>query len=1030
MNDLFSKSVIRTPVKCFEYYQEILNYDKRDLFKLLIKDDFFLNALHTASPVFYSEFIKQNENSFSENQKMVLTCIKYIIRLSTRCTPFGLFSGNLVVEHGNDISECNIERSPGFIIHTRLDANLYQMFYENLEKDHNIRQLLRYYTNTSLYKHNNNYRYVEFTHNQQNGKRKYELTQVTIDIILKNIINNCSHGTKYPDLIKYIEDFGYERDEAAEYVNELIDSQIIISELSQSSIGGASEVELLKKLEKIQEEFNVKILNEKIEFLKYIIDKEETINNSDQHISLENTKDLNAFFENQFPNKKNKVFLHKEINFTTQSNLPVSYDKFLQDASYVLDRIGDKSNIEEMRISKFKRLFVEKYGDSIQKLTDVLDAESGIGYGEFLNSGGIDDNPIIFNLQNSTSEYKNNVEIYSKDNYLISSIKKAIKNNLNVKLEESELKSYNPDGLKLGATFAYFGELYKDHDNKDIFYIKGIASSPINLLGRFTNSSEKITELVHEISTFEHEFFKDFICAEVDYIPESTLGNVILRKKFRGNHISYLASPVMDGNISIQDIYISVRNHKVVLTNEENKAIMPFYSNAFNINHPKNLPLFELLADIKYQYDYTNSKNLNIDKYHQFLDHIPRIEYKNIVLRRASWIIKFSELKKSQNVHIKGMKMLLSDYKVNRYITFEEWDNELLIDIENTYTLEILLKELEKKGSLILREYLLSEFKSAVKVNNKDVNNEIIFCKKNLNNSNEHKITIPKKRNIKQTFSPGSEWVYFKIYIGNKTADDLLIKLDKTIKDLIRGNFIKSFFYIKYTEDSFQLRLRLRLTKIDNFVAVFNAISSLLEKWKSNKRIHKFSLETYERELDRYGYSQIENFEEIFFKDSLLSLDFIKYSKTSDIPAWLFCAEYIFNTINALFNDRDKALEFIDFMKSSYDIEFNSNKHTTKSINQKYNDHKNILTEVFFKKNTLLQESTTLCYDILELLNKVKYSSKQEFFSYLGSVFHMHVIRVVRTNNRLYEYLIYSFLLKIIKTQIAVNLQYGQSIIK
>lgn len=1016
MNDLFSKSVIRTPVKSFEYFQRIINYSESELFNILIKDHFFLNALNTASPMLYGEFIKLDEKAFCRNQKMVLTCIKYLTRLSTRCTPFGLFSGNLVVDNYQN-SDCGISRSLHFDIHVRLDSNLYQMLYESIERDNELKPFVKFYCNTSLYEHNTSYRYVEFTYDQKNG-RKYALTQVKKDFILKKIIDQCLPGEDYNSLVRLIISLGYEKDDAVTYLDELINAQVIVSELNQSSTGLPPELVLLENLNRIYKKHGLSSIKEKIDVLESIISRQRLINTLDQKVSLRTAENLDNLLKHRYPNKRNQVFLHKEINFTTENKLSKSYNKLLEEAMFVLERITNKNSIEETRITKFKKLFTEKYGDSVQRLSDVLDMESGIGYGEFLNSGGIDDNPVIFNLQNSTSEYKNNIEIHSKDNYLISAIKTALKNNLPVRLKYDDLKKYTPDDKYTGATFAFFGELYKNQEQKDVFHIKGIASSPINLLGRFTNSNEKINELAQEIAIFEEQYFEDFLCAEIDYIPESTLGNVILRKQFRNNHISYLGSPAHKNNISIQEISVCVRDNKIIITNAENKKIMPFYSNAFNVNHPKNLPFFEFFADIKYQYDYTNSKNLNIDKYHQFMDHIPRIEYKDLIIRRSSWIIKFSEL---NNTDISELQGLLKTYKVNRYITFEEGDNELLIDTDNLFTLEILLKELEKKKSLIVREYLLHNFNSAVTVNDENLNNEVIFCKKNTVQSAKKYYIQAKNKKVQQSFSPGSEWIYFKIYIGNKSVDDLLIKIDKIVNEMIKINSIHSFFYIKYVEDSFQLRLRFKLNAVEDFAPVFNKVSSLLERWKKNKLLHKYSLETYERELHRYGYSQIGIFESIFHKDSLISLHFIKNSKRGDYDSWLFCAEYIYTLLTKYFNDKSSVLEFITYMKNSYDIEFNSNKNTTKSINLNYNQRKNLLNEIFFNKKSLIKETEKLQADILKLLKRIEYSSKTELFSYLGSVFHMHIIRIVRSNNRLYEYMIYCFLLKIAKTQNALS---------
>lgn len=49
-------------------------------------------------------------------------------------------------------------------------------------------------------------------------------------------------------------------------------------------------------------------------------------------------------------------------------------------------------------------------------------------------------------------------------------------------------------------------------------------------------------------------------------------------------------------------------------------------------------------------------------------------------------------------------------------------------------------------------------------------------------------------KNIKRTFIPGSEWFYLKLYTGENTADDLLLKaikpIIKKIKNVSRNGFL------------------------------------------------------------------------------------------------------------------------------------------------------------------------------------------------------------------------------------------------
>lgn len=65
-------------------------------------------------------------------------------------------------------------------------------------------------------------------------------------------------------------------------------------------------------------------------------------------------------------------------------------------------------------------------------------------------------------------------------------------------------------------------------------------------------------------------------------------------------------------------------------------------------------------------------------------------------------------------------------------------------------------------------------------------------------------------KSIQRTFLPGCQWVYIKLYTGNKIADDMLIQvISPVIKELKKKTYIDKWFFIRYTDPDFHLRIRL-----------------------------------------------------------------------------------------------------------------------------------------------------------------------------------------------------------------------------
>ena len=72
-------------------------------------------------------------------------------------------------------------------------------------------------------------------------------------------------------------------------------------------------------------------------------------------------------------------------------------------------------------------------------------------------------------------------------------------------------------------------------------------------------------------------------------------------------------------------------------------------------------------------------------------------------------------------------------------------------------------------------------------------------------------------------FIPGSEWVYFKIYTGTKTADSILKnELYDFVKEMMKYDLIDRWFFIRYNDPDFHIRLRLHMKEVRNFTYIFN----------------------------------------------------------------------------------------------------------------------------------------------------------------------------------------------------------------
>lgn len=88
---------LRTPLLSYAVYKKVLNKVALNPqeFTLLLTNNVYREALYLASPIVYGQLIKWELGNLTDSLKVARlhqTLLKYAIRISTRCTPFGLFA--------------------------------------------------------------------------------------------------------------------------------------------------------------------------------------------------------------------------------------------------------------------------------------------------------------------------------------------------------------------------------------------------------------------------------------------------------------------------------------------------------------------------------------------------------------------------------------------------------------------------------------------------------------------------------------------------------------------------------------------------------------------------------------------------------------------------------------------------------------------------------------------------------------------------------------------------------------------------
>jgi len=275
-----------------------------------------------------------------------------------------------------------------------------------------------------------------------------------------------------------------------------------------------------------------------------------------------------------------------------------------------------------------------------------------------------------------------------------------------------------------------------------------------------------------------------------------------------------------------------------------------------------------------------------------------------------------------------------------------------------------------------------------------------------------------------RTFSPGSEWLYFKIYCGSKTQDEILTRVILPFSsELLQNNLISEWFFIRYSDPNEHLRIRFCCKSTDFVGMVICRMNQLMEYFIINDLVNKIQIDTYQRELERYGGEAIELAEELVFHDSVFTasfLDLIEGDEGEELR-WLTGLKSTDAYLDLAGMNIHQKLEYLAELKEYYGKEHNLDKNLEEQLSNKYRDNKRKI-ESFLNAGHDEDPDLTEIFDLIEsrsdnLRNVFRqladfekinqqFSLKQTLTSYL----HMANNRLFRTRQRTHELVVYDML--------------------
>ena len=785
--------------------------------------------------------------------------IKYLVRMASRPTPFGLFAGVSVGIWGADTCLRTEEQRRS----TRLDLGYLGDLVASLEADPAVRGTLRYRPNTSLYEAAGGLRYTEAVPGRH---REYRLAALEPAPYLGATLARAEGGAPLAVLAGALAEDGAGLAEASAYVHELIDNQVLVSDLQPALTGAEPLPGLVGKLRAHPETVD---LGERLGDLQealQALDRGGIGHPPARYRSL--AEDCARF---GIPIDLKHLFQVDLFRPAPGARLGPGVRAALEAGVDLLRRLAPAS--PPGPLDAFREAFRNRYDARWVPLSEVLDEDLGIG---FQGSARVTPFPLLEGLPVAGPGPAAPPPFTRREAHLLKRLM-SLGDAREWDLSDADLGNLeNPDPPRPPAAFAALATLFAPSgaalDAGDFrFLLEGYRGpSGARLLGRFCLGDPRLEELVKRHLAAEERRRPEAVFAEVVHWPEGRTGNILCRPVLRTREIPFLgAGGAREADrILPRDLLVSVVGDRVVLRSRRlGREVLPRLSAAHDCS--RGLALYRFLGALQDQDGGAGGWSWGCLEELPFL---PRVRRGRHILARARWRFEAGDLAEVLAVPgaegLRRFRTFREAHGLPRLVTLADRDREFLADLDNPLWTETLLR-LVGGRAFRLREFPAGAGGMPVRGAGGRFCHELVIPF--LSRGEPEPAGFPFREPappMERAFPPGSEWLYLKFYTSERNASAFLARDLRPVIEAARHCWDR-WFFIRYADPGLHLRLRFHGDPGRLATGLLPRLQRTLAPWLAAGRGWKLQQDTYDPERERYGGSLgLRIAEEIFWHDS------------------------------------------------------------------------------------------------------------------------------------------------------------------
>jgi lantibiotic biosynthesis protein len=995
--------LLRTPLLPFDRFLQAAMLDSSAL-PSLAADPIVARALSHASPSLARAIERR-----PDDPKTTRALLRYLGRMASRSTPFGLLAGISIGRVGGR-SALQLPSSRDYEAHARLDAAYVARLARRLLEGAEVRRRVLWRQNPTIFVKG---RTVRFTRPRHEGdSTTYEELSATYDGPLRLVLEALRDG-RNADWASIEATLraglpGHNAGDIAAYVQGLAAEQIVLPTMGAVRTGDYADAFVHDVRTALGEQDAVtRAVARAHRRLKGSATVEEIGPRLDEaHGALESsgaasTGEITAAVDLWKPGRDVTLSAPVLREIARAAGVAIQLSRALLHP--MLDR--------------FATAFRARYEDASVPLLEAVDRSVGIGDALSL--------PADPDVVQGLPFHRRSTEAPVGPREVRLAAKLAASRGDEIVLDEADVAAMTGDRPvpdSCAALVSLLASAPEAVDRGDYrILVRVVTSDATSLLARFSSSSaplaEELTRLLREVEPVTAVRRYVEIVHAPDHPP--TL-NTVARPSLRRAELAIfgVSDARADSCVALSDLVVSVTPAgRIELRSRRGpEEIVPRMSNAHFFWTKGSLPVYELLGHLAYQ-DVQRGYHFGWGSLFDAAEALPRVSHRRVVLAPARFRLSRAHLDEP----LDALRVRL---RMPRLCGISGGDSALPLDLDSELSrreLRACLARLPEGAQLGLEELLVDDGDLVVVGPEGRFRHELVVPL--VRDSASLAARETERRRARSAVAPsahvvGGSWLFAKIYLSEGSADRVLGgPLRRVARALEQAGHVTRWFFVRYADPDVHVRVRFQGPPRALLARALPALRRALGPHLRDGRVHDLRIETYVPETGRYGgRAALPLCEEVFFRDSEAVAEVL--AARLDVPRWQVAALGIARLLDDLGVALATRCELLRACMASLGLQASAG--LGHELARRYAVQRDLVEALVLGRAPASLRTAARAYEersrriaaAVRGLRRLERRGelRESMASVVGSLLHMHANRTLCAASREHEYLVYDWL--------------------